>query len=127
MRDIADKIQETRLCWFGHVLRKPHGYVGNRCLNLALPGKRPRGRPKKRWIDIAESEARGLWREDAKNRAKWRKAIKKADPGRLAQAGNTLGKEEVVEYFFRHFDWENLHMALLFPHRSVVDGIENVW
>ena len=31
MRDIADKIQEARLRWFGHVLRKPHGYVGNTC------------------------------------------------------------------------------------------------
>lgn len=74
-----------QLGWLGQVLRKTQGYVGNRCLNLPALGKRPRGRPKTHWIDIAESDimrANGLQREDAQDRAKWRKQCRKADPGR---------------------------------------------
>ena len=84
VRDIADKIEEARLRWLGHVLRRPQGYVGNRCLNLPVSGSRPRGRPRKRWIDIAESDmsANGLRREDAQDRAKWSRKSRKADPGR---------------------------------------------
>ncbi|VDO83764.1 unnamed protein product [Heligmosomoides polygyrus] len=49
---IADKLREARLRWYGHVLRANDDTV---CkigrLNLEVPGKRPRGRPKQRWLD----------------------------------------------------------------------------
>ncbi|XP_028031089.1 uncharacterized protein LOC114243697 [Bombyx mandarina] len=41
VRDIADKMQESRLRWYGHVKRKPPDYVGNLALLLDLPGRRP--------------------------------------------------------------------------------------
>ncbi|KAJ0172804.1 hypothetical protein K1T71_011943 [Dendrolimus kikuchii] len=53
IRDKADKLQESRLRWYGHVLRKPASYVGNKCLAMPPPlGPRRRGRPKKCWLDV---------------------------------------------------------------------------
>jgi hypothetical protein len=38
-------------------------------------GKRPRGRPKKRWIDVVEEDLKIIgvedWRETAQNRDRW--------------------------------------------------------
>jgi len=47
------------------------------CHENANQGTRPRGRPKKTWRQIVEKDcrARGLTREDAMDRAKWRKLI----------------------------------------------------
>jgi hypothetical protein len=48
---ITDIIQEKRLRWFGHVIRRPStGYVHS-CYKKDFPNKRPRGRPPKRWKD----------------------------------------------------------------------------
>ena len=42
-----------------------------------MEGARPRGRPKKTWREIVEKDcrARGLNREDAMDRSRWRKQI----------------------------------------------------
>ncbi|VDO98095.1 unnamed protein product [Heligmosomoides polygyrus] len=45
---IADKLREARLRWYGHVLRANDDTVCKIGLNLEVPGKRPRGRPKQR-------------------------------------------------------------------------------
>ncbi|XP_063630120.1 uncharacterized protein LOC134801457 [Cydia splendana] len=76
VRDVAEKLQECRLRWFGHVCRSPADYVGNICLNLTLDGPRPQGRPKKRWLDVvkADMSVNVLTRDDAQDRTKWRKA-----------------------------------------------------
>ncbi|XP_063622324.1 uncharacterized protein LOC134794438 [Cydia splendana] len=85
IRDVADKLQESRLRWYGHIRRRPVDYVGNRCLNLTVQGPRSRGRgrPKKRWLDVvtADMGETNLTPEDAENRAKWRRLSRKADPG----------------------------------------------
>ncbi|CAK1598604.1 unnamed protein product [Parnassius mnemosyne] len=83
VRDIADKLQESRLRWYGHFLRRPASCVGNKCLDMTLPGTRSRGRPKKRWLDVVQDDMRanGLVVRDAEDRAKWRRKCRKADPG----------------------------------------------
>ncbi|EYC44065.1 hypothetical protein Y032_0473g2104 [Ancylostoma ceylanicum] len=45
---IADKLRETRLRWYGHVLRANEDTICKVGLDLGVPGKRPRGRPKHR-------------------------------------------------------------------------------
>ncbi|VDO29640.1 unnamed protein product [Heligmosomoides polygyrus] len=45
---IAEKLREARLRWYGHVLRANDDTVRKIGLNLEVPGKRPRGRPKQR-------------------------------------------------------------------------------
>ena len=43
--EISKKVQESRLKWYGHVLRREDEYVGKRVMAMAVPGKRMRGRP----------------------------------------------------------------------------------
>jgi hypothetical protein len=42
-------------------------------------GKRPRGRPRKRWIDVVEEDLRnmgiGTWREMVLDRDRWREVV----------------------------------------------------
>ena len=70
--EIAKKVQESRLKWYGHVSRREGEYVGKRVMGMEVPGKRRRGRPKRRWLDsirndLSERELSGV---DAQDRAK---------------------------------------------------------
>ena len=62
---------------YGHVLQKEENYWVKKCMEYEVEGVRPRGRPKKTWREIVEKDckARGLNREDAMDRSKWRKQI----------------------------------------------------
>ncbi|KAK3559288.1 hypothetical protein QTP86_010738 [Hemibagrus guttatus] len=44
---LGDKVREARLRWFGHVQRRESEYIGRRMLDMKLPGRRQRGRPKR--------------------------------------------------------------------------------
>ena len=94
--EISKKVQESRLKWYGHVLRREDEYVGKRVMAMEVPGKRRRGRPKRRWSDIirndlSESE---LSREDAQDRAKWRhKSGKRC--GRRRSGGKSSSFQQV--------------------------------
>ncbi|KAK3536510.1 hypothetical protein QTP86_013834 [Hemibagrus guttatus] len=48
---LGDKVREARLRWFGHVQRRESEYIGRRMLDMELPGRRQRGRPKRRYMD----------------------------------------------------------------------------
>ena len=49
--EISKKVQESRLKWYGHVLRREDEYVGKRVMAMEVPGKRRRGRPQRDgWI-----------------------------------------------------------------------------
>ena len=52
----GEKLREARLTWFGHVLRRVRGYTGQRTLRLEVPGKRRRGRPKRKFIDVVRED-----------------------------------------------------------------------
>ena len=81
VREISKKVQESRLKWYGHVLRREDEYVGKRVMRM-VPGKRRRGRPKLGWLDSIRNELseRELSREDAQDRARWRRLIRRIDP-----------------------------------------------
>ena len=80
--EISKKVQESRLKWYGHVLRREDEYVGKRVIAMEVPGKRRRGIPKRRWLDIIRNDLseRELSREDTQERAKWRRLIRHIDP-----------------------------------------------
>ena len=40
MGEISKKVQESRLKWYGHVLRSQEEYVGKRVKVMEVPGKR---------------------------------------------------------------------------------------
>ena len=81
--EISKKVQESRLKWYGHVLRRESDeYVGKRVMGMEVPGKRRRGRPKRRWMDTIGNDLseKELSREDTQDRAKWRSRVRHIDP-----------------------------------------------
>ena len=79
---IANKVREARLRWYGHVKRRDMDYVGQKVLRMALPGKRKKGRPKRRYMDalVEDMRAAGVQERDTQDRIKWRQAIRCGDP-----------------------------------------------
>ena len=47
--DIALLLQQNRLRWYGHVLRKKDDDWVTNCMEYKVEGPRPRGRPKRTW------------------------------------------------------------------------------
>jgi len=75
--DIALVLQQNRLRWYGHVLRKDDDWV-KKCMEYEVEGPRPRERPKRTWREVIKEDyqAHKLNTEDAMDRSKWRKLIK---------------------------------------------------
>ena len=80
--EISKKVQESRLKWYGHALRREDEYVGKRVMAMEVPGKRRRGRPQRRWMDTIGNDLseKELSRDDTQDRAKWRRLIRHIDP-----------------------------------------------
>ena len=45
--NLGDKLRNARLRWYGHVKREK-GDVGKRMMEMVVPGRRKRGRPRRR-------------------------------------------------------------------------------
>ncbi|XP_061651845.1 uncharacterized protein LOC133488234, partial [Phyllopteryx taeniolatus] len=75
VRCFGDKVRESRLQWFGHVQRRESEYIGRRMMRMELPGKRARGRPKRRLMDVVREDmmAVGVREEDAGDRLSWKR------------------------------------------------------
>ena len=74
-------MRSARLRWFGHVKRREERYVGKRALKVKIPGKRRRGRPARRWMDVIREDMEELGlEEDAEDKDKWRKLVRCGDP-----------------------------------------------
>ena len=76
--DIALVLQQNRLRWYGHVLRKDDDDWVKKCMEYEVEGPRPRGRPERTWTEVVEKDcqARKMNKEDAIDRCKWRKMTK---------------------------------------------------
>jgi len=76
--DIILILQQNRLLWYGHVLRKEYNDWVKKCKEYEVEGSRPRGRPKRTWRQVVQKDcqARILNREDAIDRIRWKKLIK---------------------------------------------------
>uniref|UniRef100_A0A7N6BLF9 Cell adhesion molecule L1-like b n=1 Tax=Anabas testudineus TaxID=64144 RepID=A0A7N6BLF9_ANATE len=48
---VSNKVREARLRWFGHVQRRHSECIGRRMLEMELPDRRARGRPRRRYMD----------------------------------------------------------------------------
>ena len=79
---IGKKVRETRLRWYGHVLRRNAEYVGKRVIGMDLPGKRRRGRSLRRYMDVVKDDLKvvGATEKDTEDRTKWRRIIRGGDP-----------------------------------------------
>ena len=79
MGKFGEKTREVR--WYGHLRRKDDGYIGRRMLRMELPGKRKRGRPKRRFMDVVKEDMAEVevTEEDTVDRRNWRKKISCGD------------------------------------------------
>ena len=48
MGEITKKLQERRLKWYGHVMRREEHYVVRRAMEIKVQGIGKRGKPKRR-------------------------------------------------------------------------------
>ena len=80
--EISKKVKESRLKWYGHVLRREDEYVGKRVMGMEVPGKRTKGRPKREWLDSIRNDLseRESSREDAQDRPRCRRLTRHIDP-----------------------------------------------
>ena len=81
-RDITDLIQIRRLTYFGHVSRMQPERYPHVLLHGHVTGCRPRGRPRKRWIDNVKEDCSRLEMTltdattAATNRCQWRRIVR---------------------------------------------------
>ena len=82
IRRIGEKMRGERLGWFGHVKRREESYLGRRVMEFEIPGKRTRGRPRRRWNDNIKEDMKkeNVSEEEAKDRLKWRMATRCCNP-----------------------------------------------
>ena len=79
---ITKKVQERRLKWYGHVMRREEHYVGRRAMVMKVYGRRKRGRPKRRWLERVKYDIKekGLSADYVYDRATWRRMSSYIDP-----------------------------------------------
>ena len=56
VKRLGMKMRKGRLRWYGHVMRRDQEYVGRKMIEIELPGKRKRGRPKRRFLDVVKED-----------------------------------------------------------------------
>jgi len=71
-------LQQNRLRWYGHVLRKEDTDWVKKSMEYEVEGSTPRGTPKRTWKEVVQKDcqARNLNKEDAMDRGRWKKLIK---------------------------------------------------
>ncbi|XP_073950972.1 uncharacterized protein [Choristoneura fumiferana] len=78
---IADKVKESRMRWYGHVMRRSDDHVVKKA--LALPdNNRGRGRPLATWWSTISRDLKQaqLNEETTQDRPTWRMRTRRADP-----------------------------------------------
>ncbi|PNF32229.1 hypothetical protein B7P43_G17837 [Cryptotermes secundus] len=81
--EISVMIKLKRLQWAGHVQRMDKEHIPRKILYSTIGGRRRVGKPRTRWIDVVEEDAKKLmgvrnWKRAAHDREEWRGLIRKA-------------------------------------------------
>ena len=85
VRNIREKIEESRLRWFGHVMQRDNGIL-KEAWEYQVKDSRPRGRPKKRWRDCVTEDMKCKEYtlkqaiRCAQDRDVWRALVRRPDP-----------------------------------------------
>ncbi|KAL4112236.1 hypothetical protein QTP88_016061 [Uroleucon formosanum] len=79
MASIVSFIKGQRIQWLGHMWRRSEHNINRVVLEWKPTGKRPRGRPRKRWLDVVKKDLYRIgvqdWKELAQDRDKWRDLV----------------------------------------------------
>ena len=75
-------MREGRLRWYEHVMKRDQEYVGRKMMEMELPGKRKRVRPKRRFLDFVKEDMGkvGAKEKDVEDRKMWRMIIRCCHP-----------------------------------------------
>ena len=78
-----EDIKFRRLGWAGRIVRMEEQRIPKKVLNGNFHIVRPVGRPRTRWTDVVQRDARQLlgirgWRRKAANRDEWRRLMREA-------------------------------------------------
>ena len=81
--NIVDDINFRRLGWAGHIVRMEEQRIPKRVLNGNFRTARPVVRPRIRWADVVQRDARQLlgirgWRSKAASKDEWRRLMREA-------------------------------------------------
>ena len=73
--DLEEHLRQKGLRWFGHIARRDEDVEIKKVFELNIEGRKKRGRPVKRWIDVVEEDMkkRGVFQQDAGDREGWRR------------------------------------------------------
>ena len=82
LRQITDVLRTSRLRWYGHVRRREEGEALATVRDWTVQGRRPRGRPRKTWMDNVREDMRSLNLTDemTEDRLIWKNAIARQTP-----------------------------------------------
>ena len=82
VNSIQEKVREMRLRCYGHMQRMEENNEVRAVVDTRVPGKRPRGRPRGRWMDCVRRDMQALRiiPEDAQDKTLWKSIIRAADP-----------------------------------------------
>ena len=80
--EASKKVQEARLRWYGHLMRREELHVAREVMDIEINGTRRRGRPKTRWKDCIRDDMieKELQDDMTQDRSRWRRLIKSGDP-----------------------------------------------
>ena len=79
---LRDKLWNARLRWYGHVKRREEHCVGKTMMEMAVPDRRKKGRPRRRWMDLAKEDMErvGAKEGDEVDREKWKTLSRCGNP-----------------------------------------------
>ena len=82
LKEIEQVLRERRLRWYGHVARAEEGRVLREIQEMEVAGRRPRGRPRKRWMDVVQEDLCqiGATEDAPADRRSWRRTIRGPTP-----------------------------------------------
>ena len=58
---LGDKLRNAKLRWYGHVKRREEGYVGERMMEIAVPGKKEKKKAKEKVDGFGERRYGKSW------------------------------------------------------------------
>ena len=64
-------MREGRLRRYGYVMRRDQEYVGIKMMEMELPGKRRRGRPRRRFLDVVKEDMGKVGAKETDVETRW--------------------------------------------------------